>query len=78
MNETLKNILIIGGIILFITLIDKYATSKEEDNIYTIELNSEPYKICGKDVYISNYTYGEKIIVSELFDDIEYICNYYK
>ena len=78
MNETLKNILIIGGFILVVILLDEYATSKDEDDIYTIELNNEPYKICGEEIYISNNTNGDEIIVSQLIDEIEYVCNYYK
>lgn len=72
MNATLKNILIFVGIILFIWCLNKYTTSKE-DNTYTIKLNNEPYTICGKDIYISNFTYNNELNLSELIDSIEYI-----
>lgn len=78
MNDTLKSILIIGGIILFVVFLNDYTTSKNNDNLYTIDLNNQPYEICGEKIYISNFTDGEEIIVDELISEIEYICNYYK
>lgn len=78
MNETLKNILIIGGIILFVIILNEYTTAKDNDDIYTIELNKKSYEICGKNIYISNFTHNDEIIFSELIREIEYVCNYYK
>lgn len=78
MNDVFKSILIIGGIILFLIILDEDTTTKNNDDIYTIELNNEPYKICGENVYISNFTFNDEIIVDELIDEIEYICNRYK
>ena len=45
---------------------------------YSERVNNEPYKICGENVYISNFTFNDEIIVDELIDEIEYICNRYK
>lgn len=77
MNDALKKTLIFGGIVLSVWWFNKYIIPKR-DNIYTIELNSEPYTICGKDIYISNFTYNNELNLSELIDSIEYNCNYYK
>lgn len=75
MNDNIKAILTVGGIIIAIMLLNFYIDSKSKDNEYTIKLNNEQISVCGQDIHIANYTYNDEILLDNLIEEIEYICN---
>ena len=75
MNDNIKAILTVGGVIIAIILLNSYINSKSEDNEYSIKLNNEKMTICGQDIYITDYTYNDEILLDDLIEEIEYICN---
>ena len=44
-------------------------------NEYRVIINEEPVKICDKELYITNYSYNNEILIYELIDEINCICN---
>jgi hypothetical protein len=33
-----------------------------------------PYEICGKKIYVTDFTYNSNLDIQSLFNEIEYIC----
>lgn len=75
MNDNIKAILTVGGVIIAIMLLNTYINSKSEDNEYSIKLNNEKISACGQEIYITDYTYNDEILLDDLIEEIEYICN---
>ena len=74
MNDNLKAIIVIGVIIIFVLLLNYYNTSKDNDNEYTVNLDDNKINVCGKEIYITNYTYNDEILIDDLIRELEYIC----
>lgn len=45
--------------------------SKEETHYY---IDSKPYEICGKKIYVTDFTDNSGLNIQSLFSEIEYIC----
>ena len=73
-NETIKVILGIIGFIIIVLLINDYNVSKDNDDKYSVILNDKKISVCGQEIYITNYTYNDEILLDDLIDEIEYIC----
>lgn len=67
-----KKILLIS-IIFILTLTG--CSLKKNENLYKIELNKEPYEICGKEIYFSNDSYGDELYINKIIDSIKEACN---
>lgn len=74
MNDHLKTIIAIGAIIIFVLLLNYYNTSKDNDNEYTVILDDNKINVCGEEIYITNYTYNDEILINDLIRELEYIC----
>lgn len=74
MNNHLKTIIAIGVIIIFVLLLNYYNTSKDNDNEYTVILDDNKINVCGEEIYITNYTYNDEILIDDLIRELEYIC----
>ena len=74
MNDNIKAILTIGGIIIIVLLLNNYNTSKDDNNKYSVNLSNEKISVCGHEIYITDYTYNNEILLNNLIDEIEYIC----
>ena len=74
MNDNLKAIIVIGAIIIFVLLLNYYNTSKDSDNEYTVNLDDNKINVCGEEIYITNYTYNDEILIDDLIRELEYIC----
>lgn len=74
MNDHLKTIIAIGAIIIFVLLLNYYNTSKDNDNEYTVILDNNKINVCGEEIYITNYTYNDEILINDLIRELEYIC----
>lgn len=73
-NETIKVILGIIGFIIIVLLINDYNVSKDNDDKYSVILNDKKISVCGQEIYVTNYTYNDEILLDDLIDEIEYIC----
>ena len=73
-NETIKVILGIIGFIIIVLLINDYNVSKDNDDKYSVILNDKKISVCGQEIYVTNYTYNDEILLGDLIDEIEYIC----
>lgn len=74
MNETVKVVLCVVGFIIIVLLVTDYNTSKDNDNKYSVNLSNEKISVCGHEIYITDYTYNDEILLNNLIDEIEYIC----
>lgn len=74
MNDTLKSILVIGGIILFFIILNEFSKSDIMDNKYNVELNKYYYNICGIEFSLYDYMYGDEIDLNQLLNHIEDSC----
>lgn len=74
MNNHLKTIIAIGAIIIFVLLLNYYNTSKDNDNEYIVILDDNKINVCGEEIYITNYTYNDEILIDDLIRELEYIC----
>lgn len=71
MNNKVDKIII--GIIIILFIVYFYNIEKDNnENMYKID--SDPHMICGKQIYITNFTYDNNLDSEELFDEIECIC----
>lgn len=74
MNNNFDKIIIFGIICLFgwyiLSNIDK-----SNENKYIIEKANG--RICGKEIYITDFTYNDELITEDLLEEIEYICHDY-
>ena len=50
-------------------------TSDNNENLYTIELENEPYEVCGTEIYFSNYAWGNELQISNIIETIVDTCN---
>lgn len=73
-NETIKVILGVIGFIIIVLLINDYNVSKDNDDKYSVILNDKKISVCGQEIYVTNYTYNDEILLDDLIDEIEYIC----
>ena len=64
----MKKIVLILFCLLFITGCD-------DENTYKIELNNEPYTICGEDIYFSNFTDSNGLNIGAVIDEINDVCD---
>lgn len=51
-----------------------YNVSKDNDDKYSVILNDKKISVCGQEIYVTNYTYNDEILLDDLIDEIEYIC----
>jgi len=72
MKDNFDKYIIAGIIILFILYIANIADNDNKDK-YRIE--QKEYKICGKNIYVTDYTYNDELNVQALMNEIECICN---
>lgn len=71
MNNKIDKIII--GIIIALFIVYLYNVEKgNNENMYKIE--PKAYKVCGKQIYITDFTYDNNLDSKALFDEIEYIC----
>ena len=71
MNNKIDKIII--GFIIILFIVYFYNVEKDnKENMYKID--SESHMICGKQIYITDFTYDNNLNVKELFDEIECIC----
>lgn len=71
MNNKIDKIII--GIIIVLVFIYLYNVEKgNNENMYKIE--PKAYNVCGKQIYITDFTYGNSLDSEALFDEIECIC----
>ena len=71
MNNKVDKIII--GIIIALFLVYLYNVEKgNNENMYKIE--PKAYNVCGKQIYITDFTYDNNLDNKALFDEIEYIC----
>ena len=73
-NETIKVILGIIGFIIIVLLINDYNVSKDNDDKYSVILNDKKISVCGQEIYVTNYIYNDEILLDDLINEIEYIC----
>ena len=72
MNNKIDKIII--GVIIALFIVYFYNVEKDNNkNMYKID--SEPHMVCGKQIYITDFTYDNILDSKELFDEIECICN---
>lgn len=72
MNNKFDKIII--GILVGIFASYIYYNIKDNNNdMYHID--TKPYKLCNKNIYITDYTYNNTLNVEEMLSEIEYICN---
>ena len=74
MNDNIKAILTIGVIVIIVFLLNNYNTSKNNDSKYNVTLNNEKVSVCGHEIYITDYTYNDEILLDDLINEIEHIC----
>ena len=74
MNDTLKFILGITAIIGFIWYINESNLKKDNDNQYYVKIFKKQISVCGKNTFITDFTYGDELDVYELIDEIEALC----
>ena len=72
--KAIKVILGIIGFIIIVLLINDYNVSKDNDDKYSVILNDKKISVCGQEIYVTNYTYNDEILLDDLIDEIEYIC----
>jgi hypothetical protein len=71
MNNKVDKIII--GVIIALFLVYFYNVEKENnENMYKIE--PKAYNVCGKQIYITDFTYGNNLDSEALLNEIEYIC----
>ncbi len=71
MNNKIDKIII--GIIIALFIVYLYNVEKgNNENMYKIE--PKAYNVCGKQIYITDFTYDNNLDSEALFDEIEYIC----
>lgn len=73
MNQNFDKFFIIAIVILFGWYIF-HLIDKNSENKYKVIINKEPLNVCGKDIYITNHSYNDEILIYELIDEIECIC----
>lgn len=71
MNNKIDKIIIEIIIALFIVYLYNVEKGNNE-NMYKIE--PKAYKVCGEQIYITDFTYDNNLDSKALFDEIEYIC----
>lgn len=49
--------------------------SSPNDNKYNVTISPNPTTICGKTIYITDFTANDKLYLSDLINEIEYICS---
>lgn len=71
MNNKIDKIII--GIIIALFIVYLYNVEKgNNENMYKIE--PKAYNVCGKQIYITGFTYDNNLDSEALFNEIEYIC----
>lgn len=65
----------IFAIILILGLYILNSINSKNDNEYKVIINKDPIKVCGKEMYITNHSYNNEILIYELIDEIECACN---
>lgn len=71
----MKKILIIIVGLLFVVGCED---TDDLDTSYNIKLDKEPYKICNKEIYFSNNSYGNELDIEKIVEEIQENCQIYK
>lgn len=50
-------------------------TDDDYGNTYKIELNDEPYTVCGKEIYFSDDAYDNDLDIERIIETIKESCN---
>ena len=72
MNNKIDKIIIGAIIILFIVY---FYNAEKDNNENMYKIDSGPHMVCGKQIYVTDFTYDNILDSKELFDEIECICN---
>jgi len=71
-NNRFDKVVIVILICICAYLVLSNLKQREESNYY---IDPKPYKICGEEIYVTDYTYNSKLDVQSLFNEIELTCN---
>jgi hypothetical protein len=70
-NNSFEKIIIVVLICVCGYLLLSKTKEKEETNYY---IDSLPHEVCGKTIYITDFTYSNTLNIDRLLDEIEYVC----
>lgn len=73
-NNAFEKVCIVGIILLFGWFLLSSIDSKKTD-YYKVDLNNEPFEICGQQLYISNYSYENELNFDTIINVINEACN---
>lgn len=72
MNDRVDKI-IIGVLIGLFVLYIYYNNKSNNSDMYHID--TKPYRVCNKNIYITDYTYNNTLNAQEMLNEIECLCN---
>lgn len=71
MKDNFDKCIIAGLIILFIIYIAKMSDNNNKNNY---KIDNKEYMVCGKNIYITDFTYNNELNGQALMNEIECIC----
>lgn len=74
MNNNFKYLITILAIIAFLYFINYQEKRKSEDDNYNVEVPKKVITVCGKELWITDFSYDDNIDIYSLISEIEYIC----
>lgn len=74
MENKFDKICIFAIIIIFgLFILNKINST--DNNEYKVIINKNPIKVCNEEIYITDHSYNNEILIYELIDEIECVCN---